>query len=346
MSNRSVPKKTTSNSQKSSTTNTNTNQIRKDLDDLKAKTADLEKKNLELTKAYKSVINKPSSTKFFNEKSKYWDSPGWVGFGSLANKLVGIWGIWAAWEVYENNVKNLPDNDPRHATELGIFVTTMVTQFFLANLVSKTASYLFAIPLGIATGGRLGFNSLGQAFMQPAIKAAFITFINSADGRIYLEKFLKALIAGSTTLLGELGNELFGNIPILKDTPLGKVLDQYNKQDKNKTTNQPSLDNKNKTTSTSSSSNQETPIVSNDKEETPQTIGGVWYLDTKTGELVDKPSDTAIMIAKGPDKELISNAGLSSNPNLSLYRRSEINKGRPDPLEKFLKPGQSLPYLP
>lgn len=62
----------------------------------------------------------------------------------------------------------------------------------------------------------------------------------------------------------------------------------------------------------------------------------------KTGKVIN-PGTKIIVTDK--DGNLLSNAALMSNPQLSLIRTQAINKGQPDPLEKFVKPGQRLPEL-
>jgi len=413
----------------------------------------------QISQSYQDIMNRPATSAFQSKMTKFWNSPRWLALGYLVNKLVGIWGIWYAWEVYNEKVDALPPDDPRRNKELAIFATAVVAQIISGNLIAKSATAMLALAAGMATGGKITLNLASAVLANATLKAAWITFLNSDKGRVWLEQFVNAVIAGSAAALEELGLNIFKDVRDFEDTELGRVLGQYQKQEKydvpgsdqdlanskravekikkeyrlkfgkelNITsaertrdkqqdlydrwqkgekgiyipTNPDKHKNKewfhlwaidvspplsreeeewmnsqgwrrpepikdpvhyaysqtgaqaaSKTQSTGQSANPPTnaPAAPNGtiRQATSEPVAnssGLWYLNTTTGELTDKPDDNSVLIAKGPNKELISNSSLSTNWDLTAYRRSEIAKGKPDPLQQFLKPGQQLPYL-
>jgi len=238
------------------------------------------------------------------------------------NKLIGIGGLWLAWETFSLSVEGLDPDSPEYKKAFGTFLTVVVTQLLLGNILSKAITYIGAIPILAASGGRLALTAALAKISQPAVKAALIYFINTAEGKKWLEGMLSSVLGGNYESIGTWSKA------ILDLAGLGSLLPGGKKTNDQKQGGQ--------SQSPGTQTSTEYPI--------PQS-SGFWYMNLKTGEITDKPGDDSAMVAKGPNKTPLSSAALSTDPGLTIFRQKELSAGRPDPLAQLYKPGEQVPYL-
>jgi len=341
ISNRSVPKKTKSNSQKSSTTNTNTNQIKKDLDDLKAKTSELEKSNAKYKQdadalrkqndkltlsnnRYKELLNRPISPRQSDSIDNHFFTKGltWLGGKSFSLVVTGL-GLGLPVLQYIEDTKGLSPDDPKRKEALGALVATLGSQLVLG----VAASWVFKsfLPFAVAASRYPRANYALSQLGVPAVKAAVFSYINSPQGRELVKDFIENTIGLKYDRLGS----IFAPIAsIIEDTAeYGKNVVQHG-------------------TPIKPYQADEKPAQGDQSASSPaKTSKDDWYIDTTTGKVSNISGPNSILVAHGPEKTLISSASLASNPELILYRQQELKKGNPDPLLQFVSNEKDLPYL-
>ena len=278
-------------------------------------------------KSYSSTIGKSASPGFRSKAATA--TLGTMTFlaGPL-NTLIGIGGLWLAWETFSQSVEGLDPNSPEYKKAFGAFLTVVVTQLLLGNILSKAITYIGAIPILAASGGRLALTAALTKISQPAVKAALIYFINTAEGKQWLEGMLSSVLGGNYESIGTWSKSILDLAGLGSLLPDGKKA--VNGQVQGGQVQGGQSEQPGKQTSTGN------PI--------PQS-SGYWYMDLKTGEITNKPGDDSAMVAKGPGKTPLSSAALSTDPGLRIFRQKEVAAGRPDPLAQLYKPGEQVPYL-
>jgi hypothetical protein len=297
------------------------------------KIADLERQVAASQQKYRESLGREASSKFKSFIMGTLRGVSWLA--SPLNFIIGVAGLWFSYEVFRKEVEGLDPNSPEYQRAFGAFLTVAVSQFLLGNILTKTIAYLGAIPLLAVSGGRVGLTAIISKLSQPAIKGSLIFWINTPEGKNWLEGLLKDLLGGNFTDIGKWSKAILDLAGI-------DILPKPEKSGDSKTDKPPSPGSSSTrpsdSTATPSSSSKVEPVAANTKNKT-------WYMDLETGEISDVETKKSAVVAQGPDQKPLSNAALGSDPDLAMFRRRQIDSGKPDPLAKLYKPGQELPYL-
>jgi hypothetical protein len=226
--------------------------------------------------------------------------------------------------------------------EFGIFTTQILTPTlvtWIGRAVTSLTGVKWAIRLlgGVSVGATLGA-SVAATIASEVFIRWFQYWLGTENGKNVLYKYFGGIIR----TIGKPADSLWDVIMNAYQGVSGKapttVPGSYNQADVKKYGSQDAA-----------------TAAQADRKAKADALGNnnLTGLTPKTGFITDPAVDKAgkiinpltKIVVTDKDGNLLSNAALMSNPQLNLIRTQAVNKGQPDPLEKFAKSGQRLPAI-